>query len=415
MKIRFDIDRWQEIIMTITQNKSRSLLTAFGVFWGIFMLLAMVGGGKGLQKLMGENFANFATNSAVFWAQPTSEAYAGFGKGRRWRLDMKDVKRLRTIKGLSLVSPLQQQWGVTIVKDEKDFSGAIRGLEPNYAQVEAPKLLYGRFVNEVDLREQRKVCVIGNEVYENLFKPGTNPCGEFIRMNSIYYQIVGVSKKTSSNINFGGRPGQMVSIPLTTFQNVFNEGDKVAMLMVLVADGYKLADVENEMKTRIKRAHHIAPNDVQAVNFFNTAAMFEMMDNLFTGIRLLVFIVGLGTLFAGVIGVSNIMMVTVKERTTEIGIRRAIGATPQTIMRQIIAESIVLTSAAGLLGISFSVFVLQMVNVGVKASNLPADFQVSFWTAIGTLALLLSFGVFAGLAPAYRAMAVKPVDAMRDE
>jgi putative ABC transport system permease protein len=415
MKIRFDLDRWQEILMTITQNKSRSLLTAFGVFWGIFMLLTMIGGGKGLQKWMAANFSGFATNSAVFWAQSTSEAYAGFGKGRWWQLDMKDVKRLRNIEGLALVSPMQQEWGVNLVKGTKDYTGSMRGLEPNYVQIEEQKLLYGRFINEIDLREQRKVCVIGNEVYENLFTPGTNPCGQFIQMNSIYYQVVGVSDKMTSNINFGARAGQTVSIPLTTFQNVLNRADKVGLIMVLVDKGYKLADVENEMQMRIKKAHHIAPNDMQAVKYFNTAAMFEMMDNLFTGIRLLVGIVGLGTLFAGAIGVSNIMMVTVKERTTEIGIRRAIGATPKTIMRQIISESIVLTTIAGTLGISFTVMILQLIDTAMEMGKLPAHFQVSFWTALGTAFLLLTLGVFAGLAPAYRAMAIKPVDAMRDE
>jgi putative ABC transport system permease protein len=275
-------------------------------------------------------------------------------------------------------------------------------------------MLYGRFINDVDISENRKVCTIGTRIYETLFKKGQDPCGQYIRVDGIYYQVVGVCSGVS-NINIGGSSEEMASIPFTTMQQAYNFGKTVHIICLTAKHGVAVSSLEPKIQELIKYNHLISPKDPQAVMVLNMEEMFKMVDSLFTGIRMLVWLVGLGTLLAGAIGVSNIMMVTVRERTVEIGIRRAIGARPREIMQQILAESMVLTAIAGLSGISFAVLILQVAEVGVTASGTVAYFQVSFWTAIGMALLLLSLGLFAGLAPAYRAMSIKPIDAMRDE
>lgn len=417
MKFKFDIDSWQEIFMNITRNKSRSLLTAFGVFWGIFMLVALLGGGQGLQGLMKSNFGGFATNSGMFWAQSTSKAYKGLPKIRSIRLDMKDVARLRQIQGIEVASPVARQYVNNTTYGIKSFGGvSIQGVEPSYAQVEVPSLEYGRYINDVDQNNFRKSCVIGYSIYKTLFYIGNDPCGKYIQSGGVYYQVVGVLKDKESNMNFGGRTGETIILPLSVVQQVFNMGKDVHMISILAAKGYKLSDLEKPIKSTLKRAHNVHPDDTQAFNYFNAEAMFSMVDNLFKAIKMLTLLVGIGTLIAGVIGVSNITMVTVKERTTEIGIRRAIGATPGMIMRQIMAESIVLTSIAGMLGITFAVLVLQMLELGISSSTgVNTPFQISFWTALGTVFVLVALGLVAGLAPAYRAMAIKPIEAISDE
>ena len=417
MKFKFDIDSWQEIFMNITRNKSRSLLTAFGVFWGIFMLVALLGGGKGLQGLMKSNFGGFATNSGMFWAQSTSKAYKGLPKIRSIRLDMEDVARLRQIEGVEVASPVARQQASNTTYGTKSFGNvSIQGIQPSYAQVETPNLEYGRYINDVDQDNFRKSCVIGYDIYKTLFYVGNNPCGKYIQVGGVYYQVVGVLKNKESNINMGFRTSETVILPLSVVQQVFNMGKDVHMISILAAKNYKLSELEKPIKSTLKRAHNVHPDDTQAFNYFNAEAMFSMVDNLFEAISILTLLVGLGTLIAGVIGVSNITMVTVKERTTEIGIRRAIGATPGMIMRQIMSESIVLTSIAGMLGITFAVLVLQMLELGISSSTgVNTPFQISFWLAMGTVFILALLGLVAGLAPAYRAMAIKPIEAISDE
>ncbi|KAA6327530.1 Macrolide export ATP-binding/permease protein [termite gut metagenome] len=414
--MRFDIDTWEEVLLTITRNKTRSLLTAFGVFWGIFMLVALIGGARGLQGLMSANFEGFATNSCFVWPQSTSEAYKGFQKGRWWSLELSDVERLRKkVSEIDVITPTVDRWGKTAVYDDKSTSCAVKGLYPEYAKIEAQTMIYGRFINDVDILEARKVCSIGGRIAETLFRKGVDPCGKYIRVDGIYYQVIGVCG-SEGNINIGGNASESIVLPFTTMRQTYNLGTRIELLCLTAKPGVKITELQPKLETIIKEAHFIHPDDKQAVMLLNAEAMFSMIDNLFTGIRILTWMVGLGTLLAGAIGVSNIMMVTVKERTTEIGIRRAIGARPKDILQQILSESMVLTSIAGMFGISFGVLILQMTEMGVNASRAyPVHFQVDFGLAIGTVLLLLSLGMFAGLAPAYRAMAIKPIEAIRDE
>lgn len=412
---QFDLDTWEEILVTITRNKTRSLLTAFGIFWGIFMLISLLGGAKGMQETLSLQFKGFATNSGFMGTNQTSKAYRGFQQGRYWDLENKDVERiLHNVEGADVVTPTLARWGVNIVYNEQKISGTLKGLYPIYSQIEEPLITQGRYLNDMDVRDNRKVCIIGKQIYESLFPGGENPCGKYIEINGIYYQVIGVNMGTG-NVSIQGNTETSVIIPFSTMQNNYNFGQKVQMIAYTARKGYAISEVEKDIARIVKQAHLIHPDDDQALVQLNAEVLFGMMDNLFSGIRILGWMVGLGTLLAGAIGVSNIMMVTVKERTTEIGIRRAIGARPNDILQQILSESIVLTSLAGMSGITFAVFLLNIVESATSTPTAPIHFQISFWQAIGACILLIILGLLAGLAPAYRAMAVKPIEAIRDE
>lgn len=414
--MRFDIDRYREILDTLTRNKSRSFLTGFGVFWGVFMLVSLLGGGQGLKELLQKNFEGFATNSAIIWAQPTTKPYAGFRKGRQWSMVYKDVERLKQqVPELEVVAPVLSHWGGTATFSDKRSSCSMKGLLPNYQDVETPKMYYGRYLNDMDIKQNRKVCVIGKKVYKDLFPGGGDPCGKMICVDKIYYDVVGVDY-SSGNMNINGRAEESVVVPLTLMQKAYNLGDSVHMICVTAKPGITMSSISDKMRSVVAHAHQIDPSDEKGIMVFNTEVMFGMLDNLFSGVNFLILLVGIGTLLAGAIGVSNIMMVTVRERTTEIGIRRAIGATPRDILGQIITESVILTAVAGMSGILFSVIILEMLELGNTSDGIvAAHFQVKFWTAIGAIVLISILGVLAGLAPAARAMSIKPVDAMRDE
>lgn len=414
--MRFDIDRFREIIDTLTRNKTRSFLTGFGVFWGVFMLVALLGGGQGLKELLQSNFEGFATNSAIIFAQPTTKPYAGFRKERQWNMVYNDVERLkRQVPELETVSPMLSHWGGNATHGDKKTECTMKGVMPDYRNVEAPLLFYGRFINDMDIQNNRKVCVIGKRVYKELFPGGGDPCGQRICVDNIYYDVVGVDY-SAGNMSINGRSETSVVVPFTMMQKSYALGDNVHLMCVTAKPGITMSSITQKMRSVIAKAHQIDPTDEKAVTVFNTEVMFGMLDNLFSGVNFLILLVGIGTLLAGAIGVSNIMMVTVRERTIEIGIRRAIGATPKNILGQIITESVILTAVAGMSGILFAVMILEMLELGNTTDGIvAAHFQVQFWTAVGATILLAVLGVLAGLAPAVRAMSIKPVDAMRDE
>ncbi len=415
--MRFDLDTYKEILDTITRNKSRSLLTGFGVFWGVFMLIALMGGGQGIKEKLQNNFAGFATNTAIMWAQNTTKPYKGFNKGRSWDMELSDMERLRQrIPELDVITPLLFSGRKTLVYGDKTFSGSTQGVNPDYAKVFVPKLFYGRYINEMDVKEQRKVCVIGKQIYTNLFPGGGDPCGKSIRVDSTYYTVVGVDYRSGNGVNFGGRAEETITLPQSVLRAAYNRGNAVDIIATTGKPGIVMSSITQRMREAVARAHAIDPTDEKGLMVFNTEVLFQMLDNLFKGVNFLIWLVGIGTLLAGAIGVSNIMMVTVKERTTEIGIRRAIGATPKMILSQIISESVILTLVAGMSGILFGVLILQMLEVGYTTDGIvAAHFQVDFWTAIFSAVLIGILGGLAGLAPAWRAMSIKPVDAMRDE
>ena len=409
--MRIDRDSFKEILDTLLRNKSRTLLTGFGIFWGLFMLLTMLGGGQGLKAILSSNFEGFATNTVILVEMRTTKPWKGLKENRYWTLSYKDVDRLKLmVPELDVVTPVVSNWGQTALRKERTADCSIKGVRADYSKVETPTLKYGRYINETDVRQERKVCVIGRRVYESLFPEGGDPCGQYIQAGPVYYRVIGVDF-SAGNISINGRADQTVVIPLSVARKLFRRGNNVDLICLTGKSGVKMSTLSDRIRTTIAREHMFDPADEQALLQINTEQLFSMVDNLFKGLNFLILLVGLGTLLAGAIGVSNIMMVTVRERTTEIGIRRAIGATPRDILGQIMLESVTLTLVAGMFGIVVSVPILA----GADALKPDAGFQIGFWTAILAALLLAALGVLAGLAPATRAMSVKPVDAMRDE
>ena len=414
----FDLDRWQEIWFTITHNKSRSVLTAFGVFWGMFMLVVMVGAGVALQRGMSSQIEGFATNSCFVWAEQTTEAYKGLKKGRNWNMENEDITLLmHKIPEIQYLAPVLFGGGNpnNVTRNDKAGTYNVKGNFPSYNLIDASKMTYGRYINDIDISEKRKVCVIGERVYQVLFPKDENPLGKTIQVNGIYFQVIGVARHTS-NINIGGNAEESVVLPFSTMQQAFNQGNKVHFMAITAKPGIKVKVVEDKVHEVLKEKHTISPEDKKAIGGFNIEDQFNMFLYLGIGIAALIWIVGLGTLFAGAIGVSNIMLVTIKERTKEIGIRRALGATPNDIIRQILSESIVLTLIAGVSGLMFGVGLLSAVGVALShGDQFFKDPQISFTVAIAALFILLIIGTLAGFIPANRAMNIKPIEAIREE
>lgn len=414
----FDLDKIQEIWITITHNKSRSVMTAFGVFWGMFMLMVMVGAGVALERGISSQIEGFATNSCFIWSNKTSEPYKGFKKGRQWYMDNNDLEILSTtIPEIQHIAPIifGDNSNNNVVRNEKAGSYNIKGNFPAYNLIDNQKILYGRYINDIDIAEKRKVCVIGERVYEVLFPNDENPIGKNIQVSGIYFQVIGVTRGTS-NINIGGDSKETVVLPFTTMQQAFNMGHYIHFLAITAQPGIQVKVVEEKVRVALKSAHSIAPDDATAVGGMNIEDQFTMFLYLGIGIASLIWIVGLGTLFAGAVGVSNIMLVTVRERTKEIGIRRALGATPKDIVSQIISESIALTFIAGVVGLMLGVGVLSLVGKMLEnTEGVFKDPQISFSVGIGALIILMIIGTFAGFIPAHRAMQIKPIEAIMEE
>jgi putative ABC transport system permease protein len=414
----FDLDRWQEIWLTITHNKLRSFLTAFGVFWGMFMLVVMVGAGVALQRGMSSQIEGFATNSCFVWEQQTSEPYKGFKKGRNWNLENSDIPLLiNKIPEIQYLAPVLFGGGGTnnVTRNDKAGSYGVKGNYPSYNLIDESKMVYGRYINDIDIVEMRKVCVIGERVYQVLFPKDEDPIGKSIQVNGIYFQVVGVARH-NSDVNIGGNAEESVVLPFSTMQQAFNQGNKVHFMAITAKPGIKVKVIEDKIHEVLKAKHNIAPNDKKAIGGFNIEDQFNMFLYLGIGIAVLIWVVGLGTLFAGAIGVSNIMLVTVRERTREIGIRRALGATPRNIIAQILSESIILTLIAGIAGLMVGVGLLSLVGMALsQGDQFFKDPQISFSVAIAAFFILLIIGTFAGFIPANRAMNIKPIEAIREE
>ncbi|MFW5758134.1 MAG: ABC transporter permease [Bacteroidota bacterium] len=421
----FDLDKWQEIFAALKKNKMRTFLTAFGVFWGIFMLIIMLGSGRGLSNGVMEGMKDFATNSVFIWTQPTSEPYAGFPRGRRFSFRTEDIEALENnIPEIEILAPRLQARGGTnstdnVVRGLLTGSFTINGDFPEWNLIDPVKIEMGRFLNQIDIDKTRKVAVIGKYVYETLFNKNENPIGEYIRINGVYFQVVGVFSPLNSNVNFGGDKSQSIYIPLTTLQRTYNYGDVVGWFAITAKENIPASLVDEKAKTLLKSRHKIAPHDTAAITGFNLEEQFRKMSGLFLGINVLVWIVGIGTLLAGVIGISNIMLIVVKERTKEIGIQRALGATPRIIISQIITESVLLTTMAGYFGLTLAVFLLEAINKALIANAAENQaFQnpgVDFNIGITALLILIISGALAGFMPAKRAVSIKPIDALRDE
>lgn len=421
----FDIERWNEIWNALTKNKLRSFLTAFGVFWGIFMLIVMTGAGNGLKHGIYDGVAKFAANSAFMWTNRTGEPYKGFKRGRFWNMTSSDVEYIEDhVKGIKYLAPKLFGWrqrsGDNTIRGTRTGAFNIKGDYPVYVKIDPMTMVKGRWINDIDILQRRKVCVIGEKVLESMFASNENPIGKYLKVSGVYFQVIGVLRP-ETRVNLNGRKEETIYLPFTTMQQAFNYGDEVHLLAVTAKKGVSVSGIEDQMTSIIKKRHSIAPNDNEALRTINIQKQFRQMNGLFLGISILTWIVGIGTLLAGVIGVSNIMLVIVKERTREIGIQRALGATPRVIISQIVMESVVLTTVAGYFGLSLGVGLLELISNVLDKMNSSGQSifyrnpTVDLPVALAALTVLILAGLFAGSIPAKRALQIKPIDALRDE
>lgn len=416
----FDIDRWNEIWQTISRNRKRSIMTALGVFWGIFMLIVMLGAGMGLGRLFRANLGDMSTNTLLMQPTQTGIPYKGMPKNRYWRMDNEDVEQVKKLPEVLYASAVF--WGGEIHASYNERKGdySLMGYTPDYQKINPQKLLYGRFINDVDIAQKRKVCVIGTQIWKDLFPGGQDPTGKVIKVNNTYFTVAGVIRKQSTAMSFSDIERTAV-VPVSLAQQMYGRGNQIHMLAVAGKEDTPSKEVEKACREQVYARHIISPDDEKAMWCMATAEMFDKVMNLFAGIALLTWVVGLGTLLAGIVGVSNIMLVLVKERTQEIGIRRALGAKPSVIISQILSESFVLTFIAGVLGLAAAVGLLSVVDsiyyqsVTVAQEGMEVSWQISFGTGILALAILVAGSLLAGIIPATRALKIKAVDAIREE
>jgi len=417
----FDRDKWQEVFHVLEKNKLRTFLTAFGVFWGIFMLIVLLGSGNGLRNGVTSDFGDHATNSMFMWTQRTSIPYAGFQRGRNFNFHNDDVAYIKSnVPEVAILSPRAQMGGHrgsnNVVRGLKTAAFNVYGDYPEYNQIEPVKIVKGRFLNQRDLEEKRKVCVIGMEVLNSLFMEGEEPIGDYVKINGVAFKVVGLYKSTQGG-DQAEESEKSVFIPLTTFQRAFNWGDIIGWLSITSVDNVPVSVVQEKVLTLMKQKYKVHPDDPRAFGYFNLEEEYLKMNGLFSGISALSWFVGVLTLLAGVIGVSNIMLIIVKERTQEIGVRRALGATPWNIKLQIIIESVFLTSIAGAVGVLAGTWVLVLVDtlLGDVDSGSFKHPEINFYTVMIALSVLIISGAIAGLIPAQRAVKIRPIEALRDE
>ena len=413
----FDFDKWQEILATIRKNKLRTFLTMFGVFWGIFMLLVLLGSGKGLESGVKKGFAGWATNSFFVWGGKTTLPYAGYQEGRNLRLSTDDLAVLEDkSQHVSVVVPRNQLGGFTVSRKDKAGGFTISGEYPAYTHVKEVPIIRGRWLNPLDIEKKRKVTVIGEQVVSELFEKNEDPLGEYVKLNGVNFQVIGVTKSSSTGNN-ADRENRAVYTPFSTFQLVFNLGHRVFSFAFLTKPDVVASVAEKEVKQILARQHSVHPEDRAAIQGFNLEEEFAKIQGLFTGINAFMWVVGIGTLLAGVIGVSNIMLIVVKERTQEIGVRKAIGATPLSIVSLIMQESITLTLAAGYLGLLVGISLLELIGYVMASGNMEAGMfgrpEIDTSVALGALLILVVGGALAGWLPSQKAASINPIEAIR--
>lgn len=416
----FDLDHWQEIKVALLRNRTRTTLTAFGVFWGIFLLMVMLGSGQGLRNGIMRDFEGGATNSFFVWTQRTQKPFAGLPAGRTLQLNIQDVQAIRDkVPEVQLVAPRNQLGGFmggnNVSRGRKAGAFSVMGDYPEIRQIQSFKLEAGRFLNQFDMDDSRKVAVIGTRVRDVLFARGEQPVGQSIVIHGVYFQVVGVFRSVQSGDD-ADRDAQTIFVPFPTFQRAFNFGDRVGWMAVISRPDVPASAAEEKVLAVLRSRHKVAPDDQRAFGHFNLEEEFRKVQGLFAGIRILVWLVGVGTLAAGAIGVSNIMLIIVKERTKEIGIRRAVGAKPSAVVTQIVLEAVILTASAGYFGLIAGIALVEIVGrVLPEGARMFTHPDVGVGEALRALATLIGAGVLAGLAPAQRAVQVSPIVALRSE
>ncbi|MFA6951436.1 MAG: ABC transporter permease [Lentimicrobiaceae bacterium] len=409
----FDLDKWNEILSTIRQNKLRTFLTGFSVAWGIFMLIILLGSGNGLQNGVNKEFRTSATNTIWIWNGQTSLPYQGMKSGRNIQMKNEDYFAIKnTIKGIDLSSPRVNLWGSNLLTYKKE-SGTfnIRMVYPDYQFIEKLSIMNGRFVNNTDINQFRKTTTISTTVRDALFK-GEPAIGKYIKVNGVPFKVVGVFTDDD------GREDNMriIYVPMSTAQRVFTGANRINTIAVTVGDATveESKQIESEIKQKLATIHKFDVKDPRAIGTWNSVENYMTFQKMFTGISLFIWIIGFGTIIAGIVGVSNIMMIVVKDRTKEIGIRKALGATPWSVISLVLQEAILITSFAGYIGLVLGVVLLETVGSQIESSFFSHP-QVDLKIALYALLLLVISGAVAGFIPARKAAAIKPIEALRDE
>ncbi|HLW41069.1 MAG TPA: ABC transporter permease [Flavobacterium sp.] len=421
----FSKDKWNEIIEALSANPFRTLITAFGVFWGIFILVILLSASQGLQNGIKRQMGGLSTNTMFMWTNSTSKPYKGLPQGRYYNFKNGDIEAIkRDVDGLLYVSPRNQLGGFrginNVVRGTKTGAYNVYGDYPEFIQQQPMDILQGRFINYGDIENKRKVTVIGEGVIRELYAPGEEVLGSYIKVQGVNFMVVGVYKSIS---NMGGdaeESQKQLFIPFTTFQQAFNYGDIVGWMAITARDDTPITDIKNTIFDLLKNRHTIDPTDERAIGHFDIYQEFKKINGLFWILKAVSYLVGGLILFSGVVGIVNIMLIIVKERTQEIGIRRALGATPAVIIKQILTESVVLSLIAGMAGIIFASFVLALVNMGLEnapnSNEIPiVNPSVGLGVVVIALIILVFAGLLAGLIPAITAIKVKPIDALRTE
>ncbi|MDA9340194.1 ABC transporter permease [Polaribacter sp.] len=414
MKFLFDSDTWQEIYGSIRKNKVRTSITIIGVLWGIFLLVVLLGAARGMENGFNKLFGNFATNSVFVWTQSTDTPFKGFQEGRRFSLTMNDIEVLKSeyTEEIKLLAP-RNQTNNLVIKDFKSGTFKVSGDYPILDQIQKKQLLYGRFLNQNDILSIAKVAVISEDMYKQLFEIDEFPIGQYIKINSISYKVIGVYKP-SNTIDFDG---DCAYIPFSTFKKVYNTANKVDWMMITAYEGTDIEQMESDVLLTLKGLHKVHPEDDRAFGSVNLGKEIGKVTGFITGMQFLTWFVGIATLIAGVFAIGNILLITVKERTKEIGIRRALGATPKSIRQQIVLESVFLTTVAGMLGIIFGAFVLFLIDMAFGQGKDAAlvNPTVNIPIILIAFATLIVLGTLIGLIPAHMATVVKPIEALREE
>jgi putative ABC transport system permease protein len=413
-----DLDSWHEVFSTLQKNVLRTSMTAWGVFWGTFMLVAMLGFGAGLEAGVNRNMLGFMGNNVYAWGQATTRAFGGLAPGRPIRLDTEDAVALRQLPGVVAVAPSIDLggWrdGNNVSFEDKTANFGVRGEYPDLARVAVEHPYEGRFVNELDMAQRRKVAVLGETVRRTLFGD-TDPIGKYVGIRGVHFQVVGLLHSEQPG-DEGDRNNSTVVVPFTTFQAAFNTGSRVGGMGIRLADDVDSEQAERLIRSSLSTRHRVHPDDANAVGSFNLSKQHRRAQNMFKGIRAFVWFVCVATLMAGALGVSNIMLISVKERTREFGVRKALGATPGSIIRLVLAEAAVLTSLAGYLGVVFGVAALELVSRWASSQRGPLGApSIDLSAALVAALVIIVSGVLAGLAPARHAARIQPVAALRAE
>lgn len=418
----FSRDRWNEILDVLSSNWVRTFLTAFGVFWGIFILILLLAAGKGLENGIKSDFGDIATNTMFMWTQTVTKSYEGMSKGRRFSYDLDDVEDIREhVSNLRFVSPRNQLGGFrganNVVRGLNVGAFNVYGDYPEIIKQEPMDITSGRFINYLDINEKRKVAVIGEGVKTSLYTIGEEVIGTYIKIQGVNFMVIGTYKKKTTGGD-GEEDQKQIYIPFTSFSQAFNRGEQVGWMAITAKDGTPITAIKSAIFNIVKENHKIHPEDTRAVGHFDLFEQYNRVESLFTALKIIAYFVGTLVLLSGIIGVSNIMLIVVKERTKEIGIRRALGGTPGNIRSQILTESVFLTIISGMAGIVFGALFIYLINYVIELTG-PIDMfanpSVNLGVIITALTILIVSGLLAGLIPAQNAIKLRPVEALRNE